>query len=203
MALNAFDFCLRASDRLAATWRTRAAREVATFAKSARLTATGRVYNIRERRDAIVVGEHSIIAGHLLTLGHGGEIRIGEWVFVGCGSRIWSATEVRIGSRTLISHNVDIHDNNAHPLDPAARYAQTRSIFGEGHPRIDPGIKAAPVLIGEDVWIGFSATILRGVKIGNRAIIGAHAFVSDDVPDDGMVRPMHRTAKVEREAGVR
>ena len=188
MPLNVFDLCLRASDRIRAHWRTRAAREVATFGQGAHLTETGRVHNILGPRDAVKVGANSIVAGQLLTFGHGGAISIGDWVFIGAGSRIWSASSIVIGDRTQISHNVDIHDSNSHPLDRAARFAQIKQIFTSGHPRVDPGIKAAPVVIGDDVWIGFGATILRGVTIGSRAIIGARAIITQNVPDDGMVR---------------
>ncbi len=44
-----------------------------------------------------------------------------------------------------------------------------------------------PVEVGHDVWIGCNATILRGVKIGNGAVIGANALVDKDVPDYAVV----------------
>ena len=40
-----------------------------------------------------------------------------------------------------------------------------------------------PVIIWNDVWIGQGATIMSGVKIGDGAVIGAHAVISKDVPD--------------------
>ena len=115
-------------------------------------------------------------------------IKIGDWVFIGGGTRIWSAAEIVIGDRVLISHNVDIHDTNSHPIDAVSRFAQTKSIFSSGHPRQDPGIKSTPIHIGSDVWIGFGATILRGVRIGDRAIIGARAVINTDVPADAIIR---------------
>lgn len=41
---------------------------------------------------------------------------------------------------------------------------------------------ASPVTIGENVWIGSSATILPGVTIGNNSVIAAGAVVTKDVP---------------------
>ena len=41
--------------------------------------------------------------------------------------------------------------------------------------------RSAPVLIGEDVWIGAKATVVLGVTIGDRAVIGANAVVTRDV----------------------
>lgn len=48
--------------------------------------------------------------------------------------------------------------------------------------RSEPSAHAWPVLIGDDVWLGAKATILRGVTIGNHAVVGANAVVTRDVP---------------------
>ena len=45
----------------------------------------------------------------------------------------------------------------------------------------------APVLIGQDVWIGAKATILRGVAVGDGALIGANSVVTHDVPPGAIV----------------
>ncbi|MBP5395319.1 MAG: hypothetical protein J6Y18_05410 [Candidatus Methanomethylophilaceae archaeon] len=45
-------------------------------------------------------------------------------------------------------------------------------------------MKGAPIKIGEDCWIGANVTILPGVTIGDRCIIGAGSVVTKDVPDD-------------------
>jgi len=178
---------LRAARAGAGRVRTAAARHDAVLGPRTRLEASGRVVNIRGERAAISVGADSVVAGELLVFAHAGGIRIGEWCFVGRGSRIWSAAEVVVGDRTLISHGVEIHDTDAHPLDPAERFAQTRAVIARGHPREIAGIRSAPVRIGSDVWIGFGAVVLRGVTIGDRAIVGAGAVVRVDVPADGFV----------------
>ena len=56
------------------------------------------VTNIRGDRKAIRIGRNTVVAGQLLTFGHGGDIEIGDWCFVGPGSRIWSAASIRIGN---------------------------------------------------------------------------------------------------------
>ena len=48
-------------------------------------------------------------------------------------------------------------------------------------------MKAAPVTIGRNVWIGTRAIILPGVTIGDHSVIGAGAVVSRDVPDRAVV----------------
>ena len=123
-----------------------------------------------------------MVAGQLLTFGHGGDIEIGEWCFVGPGSRIWSADSIRIGHRVLISHNVNVHDSDSHPRDAAERHAQYAAIVQKGHPREGGNIRAAAIVIGDDAWIGFNAIVLKGVTIGTGAIVAAGAVVTDDVP---------------------
>jgi acetyltransferase-like isoleucine patch superfamily enzyme len=151
------------------------------MAPTARLSRTGRIDNIAGNRGAVAIGQHSVISGHLQVFAHGGSIRIGDWVFVGSGSHIWSAAGVIIGNRVLVSHNVSVLDTNSHPLDAKARFAQSKAILSTGHPRTDPGIESAPVRIGDDAWISYGASVLRGVTIGEGAIVGAASVVTRDV----------------------
>jgi len=81
----------------------------------------------------------------------------------------------------LISHNVDIHDSNDHPVDPKLRHEHHKHILFVGHvDNID--LDEREIIIEDDVWIGFNATILKGVKIGKGAIVSACSVVTKDVP---------------------
>lgn len=139
-----------------------------------------RVLNASGRSDTIRVGNHSRIEGELFVFAHGGEISIGDWCFVGPGTRLWSAVKLHVGNRVLISHNVTVMDSLTHPLDSALRHAQFRAILTGGHPRTI-NLDEKPVRIEDDVWIGAGATVLRGVTIGRGAIIGAASVVTRDV----------------------
>ena len=70
-----------------------------------------------------------------MIFGHGGRISIGEWCYVGVGTRIWSAISIEIGDRVLISHSANVFDSLTHPLQAAARHEQVKQIFTSGHPR--------------------------------------------------------------------
>ncbi len=162
------------------------------------LSATARILNAGASSGQIRVGHHCRIEGELFIFAHGGRISIGDWCFVGPGTRIWSAMEVTIGNRVLISHNVNIMDSLTHPLDPAKRHAQFRSILERGHPKsIDLDEKA--VRIEDDAWIGAGASVLRGVTIGLGAIVGAGAVVTRDVAAHTVVagNPAHLVRHLE------
>jgi acetyltransferase-like isoleucine patch superfamily enzyme len=131
-------------------------------------------------KPSIVIGENTVVRGELFTFGHGGQITIGEYCFVGQGTRIWSAKEIQIGDRVLISHGVNIFDNLTHPLNAKQRHEQFRQIVHAGHPsKLD--LDERKVLIQDDALICAGAFVLRGVTIGKGAIVAAGAVVTKDV----------------------
>ena len=159
---------------------------------------TATVHNIRQQRRAIRVGANTHIKGELLTFAHGGEISIGEYCYVGEQSHIWSAASISIGDRVLISHNVNIFDSLTHPINPLKRHLHYQQIITCGHPaQVD--LEEAPIRIGNDAWIGCLALVLRGVTIGEGAIVGAGSVVSKDVPPFTIVAG--NPARVVRELG--
>lgn len=105
------------------------------------------------------------------------ELIIGDGTFLGhhCGLNIGKS--IRIGRHCLLATGVLIYDLDGHPLDAVRRRA--------GEPT--PADAIAPVVIGDDVWIGFGALILKGVTIGDRAIVAAQSVVTKDVPADAVV----------------
>jgi acetyltransferase-like isoleucine patch superfamily enzyme len=145
-----------------------------------RIGKSATIDNIQRRRDAIRIGTNTIILGQLLVFRHGGEIVLGDDCFVGENARIWSAGRVAIGNRVLISHDVNIFDNDTHPFDMAARHRHYLSIASHGHPEeIDLG--EAPVVVEDDAWIAAKAMVLKGVTIGRGAVVGSGSVVTRDV----------------------
>jgi acetyltransferase-like isoleucine patch superfamily enzyme len=177
-------------------------RPTCVLATAARLDASARILNARNSSDHIYVGSHSVIKGELFVFAHGGSIKVGEWCYVGEGSRIWSAASISIGNRVLISHNVNVFDSLTHPLSAAARHSQFRAIVTSAHPSaIDLGER--PVTISDDVLVGAAATILRGTVIGRGAIVAAASVVTHDVEPFTIVagnpaRPVRALTEAER-----
>ena len=129
----------------------------------------------------IVIGDDCDIKGELMTFAHGGSITIGNFSFVGDRTKIWSAKKITIGNRVLISHNVNIHDNNSHSLDSQLRHEDFIIIKAKGLQKTND-LNEKEIIIGDDVWIGFNSTIMKGVTIGNGAIIGSNTLITKDVP---------------------
>ncbi len=156
----------------------------ATCVKPGSTTITGkaRVINLQSSSDLISIGNNTVIEGELLVFRHGGSIRIGDWCYVGVGSRIWSSSSVSIGNRVLIAHNVNIIDNQTHPMSPKLRHRHCVELFAGAPPAsIDLGERA--VRIDDDAWIAAGAIILRGVRIERGAIVSAGAVVTKDVAE--------------------
>jgi acetyltransferase-like isoleucine patch superfamily enzyme len=144
------------------------------------LARTAKIRNNRGSSNKIVIGRHTHVAGELFLFAHGGEITIGEWCFVGEGTRIWSSASVKIGNRVNISHSVNIFDSRTHPIRAAERYKQVRMILEHGHPR-QISLDERPVTICDDAWVGAGAMVLRGVTVGEGAIVGAGSVVTKNV----------------------
>jgi acetyltransferase-like isoleucine patch superfamily enzyme len=131
------------------------------------ISHTARIRNALGDSSAIVIGAHSHVRGELMIFAHGGRISIGEWCYVGVGTRIWSGASIEIGNRVLVS--------------ALERHAQARQIFTTGHPS-DIFLDDKPIRIGDDAWVGACAIIMRGVNIGQGGIVAAGAVVTKDVP---------------------
>lgn len=151
----------------------------------------GVIDNLRGDPKHIRVGEHCYVRGRLLTYGHAGDISIGDWVYIGARTEIWSMASVSIGNRVLVSHGVNIIDGSSHSSVAAERHQHFRDILTKGHPKNAdevPGVDGAPIVIEDDAWISFGATILKGVRIGRGSIVAAGAIVTKDVPPGMLYR---------------
>lgn len=107
----------------------------------------------------------------LRTLAPGASIRIGKDCGVS-GAAIVSATSITIGDGCLIGSGALIVDTDFHPVISDARRFAPLPESSDRH----------RVTIGDNVFIGARAIILKGTTIGDNAVIGAGAVVSGEVP---------------------
>jgi len=109
------------------------------------------------------------------------QIRIGSRTHVGGGTVLAAARNVEIGDDVLVAFDVLITDHNSHSLCFAERSSDVREWI-QG--RKDwSRVPMVPVKIGNKAWIGAHAIILKGVNIGEGAVVGAGSVVTKDVPD--------------------
>jgi acetyltransferase-like isoleucine patch superfamily enzyme len=105
----------------------------------------------------------------LRTLRPGAEIILGRAVGLS-GSSVCAALRVHIGEGTFLGAGALVFDNDFH--SPVGEWT-----WGNAAPD-----NPKPVVIGRGVFIGARAIILKGVTLGDRAIVGAGAVVTNDVP---------------------
>ncbi len=143
-----------------------------------------------KRQPAVELGEHvSIYAASQFAVGEKGQVKIGDFTLL-VGALLTCETSIEIGSHCLISWGTGIADSDFHPVAAAQRRIDAEALapFYEGKPaRPIEAVKSRPVKIGNNVWIGMNAIILKGVTIGDNSVIAAGAVVTKDVPPNTVV----------------
>lgn len=119
----------------------------------------------------IVNGHFRAFAQSSMELFPGACLTVGN-SYLNSGSVIACANSITIGDGVAIARNVMIYDSDHHAL-----------LASDGT-RLNP---SAPIIIRDHVWIGVSAVILKGVTIGEGAVVAAGAVVTRDVPPHCMV----------------
>lgn len=118
-----------------------------------------------------IEGGAEISDGCFVRIGEGASLTLGDGAFVNSGARISSNTSVTIGRGCMFGFDVVILDDDYH-----------RVVIG-GAPRPSQ----APIRIGDNVWIGARAMVLKGVTIGPGSIVAAGTVVTEDVPPNSLV----------------
>ena len=148
------------------------------------------------RRCNLVIGHHCIMRCAMVFENENSSLAVGDRSFIGKGL-ISTAQGIEIGNDVLISWGVTITDHNSHSL----KFSERQKDVEDWHKNKKDWskVKSAKVAIHDKAWIGFNAIILKGVTIGEGAIIGAGSVVSKDVPPYTIVAG--NPAKVIRELG--
>lgn len=113
----------------------------------------------------------------------GGEINIGKYTGFSNGSEIVCDEKIEIGDFCMFSYNLNIFDTNSHSTNWEKRRF---SLMNKGREVECPFTK--PIHIGNDVWVGKNASILKGAIIEDRCIVGIGAIVNAGVyPADSII----------------
>jgi acetyltransferase-like isoleucine patch superfamily enzyme len=95
-----------------------------------------------------------------------GRIDIGDYCLICPGVRLDSAVGIRVGSNTMIAANAYLTDADWHDV-----YDRTEIIGRHG-----------PIVLADNVWIGDSAIVCKGVTVGANSVVGAGSVVTRDIP---------------------
>jgi acetyltransferase-like isoleucine patch superfamily enzyme len=130
------------------------------------------------------VGDESIIHADISFEEDGGEIRIGSRTFIG-RSNLVCYRRLVIGDDVIMSWGITVVDHDSHSIEWEKRQTDVRD-WARGRKEWDH-IAHAPVAISNRAWIGFNVSILKGVTIGEGAVVGACSVVTRDVPPYSLV----------------
>lgn len=149
--------------------------------QSGELTINDTWFSTRKRRyvsefrldkDSIFVceGDFKLFQGASIYVAPGANLVLhGGWSFLNTNSTLNCFHHIEIGKGCAISDNVCIADSDSHYIDG---YKERM---------------AAPIVIGDHVWIGKNVTVMKGVTIGSGAVVGAGSVVTKDVPCNTVV----------------
>lgn len=130
-----------------------------------------------------------------LQIGRGAELRFGHFCWIGDGTKIrCHQGVVEIGPKTVMGQECTISAYQHVRIGAECVIADRAMFIDFDHGVVDverpirsQGIYKRDVVVGSNVWIGYNASILRGVRIGDNSIIGTNAVVTRDVPANAVV----------------
>lgn len=117
---------------------------------------------------------------------HNGVFIMHEHTKIEDSTKIQCVNRVEIGAYTAIAEKTVICDNNNHPVSPS--YRKKMRLTPAGHQmRTWKYSDNAPIIIGENCWIGSNVRICKGVTIGDNSVVAACSVVTKDVPANCVV----------------
>jgi acetyltransferase-like isoleucine patch superfamily enzyme len=128
--------------------------------------------------------------GVKLEIGRGAVVRLGRWCWIGHGTKIRAHEgEVGIGAKSVLGQECTISAFQSVIVGRECIVADRVMLIDFDHGVVEverpirrQGIYKRDVRVGNNCWIGYGACILRGVTIGDNAVIGTSAVVTADLP---------------------
>jgi acetyltransferase-like isoleucine patch superfamily enzyme len=124
-----------------------------------------------------------------------GQVRFGRFVWIGDGTKVrCHEGVVEIGAKTVMGQECTISAYQRVRIGEQCVIADRAMFIDFDHGVVEverpirlQGIYKRDVEVGNNVWIGYGACILRGVSVGDNSVIGTNAVVTKDVPANAIV----------------
>lgn len=137
---------------------------------------------------SIEIGEASMVGCNFIFESEGGFIKIGKRTFINEGTNLISRNYIEIGNDVTIGWGCYIYDHNSHSLNWEDRIDDIKNVRDDYlagrsfiYSKDWSNVKSAPIKICDRAWIGFDALIMKGVTVGEGAIVAAKSVVTKDV----------------------
>jgi acetyltransferase-like isoleucine patch superfamily enzyme len=163
--------------------------------KYARLIARLGLWKLRLGRRLKLDGLAFVGPGCKLEVKRGATLELGRWSWVGhgCKVRVHEGI-VHIGAKSVLGQECTISAFQHVSIGRECVIADRVMLIDFDHGMVEverpirlQGIYKRDVRVGHNVWIGYGACLLRGVTVGDNAVIGTSAVVTKDVPENAVV----------------
>lgn len=120
------------------------------------------------------VDAFDVYAGSRITVNQGATLSLGSG-YMNHDCVVDCFDSISIGHHVVISERVVLRDSDNHTIQDT------------GDTPSDKSVETAPIVIGDHVWIGMNVMVLKGVTIGDGAVVAAGSVVNKDVPPHCLV----------------
>jgi acetyltransferase-like isoleucine patch superfamily enzyme len=163
--------------------------------KYARLFVRLAWLKLRWRGRLVTDGLAFVGPGVTFEIGKDARVHLGRWSWIGHGTKIRAHEgEVRIGAKTVMGQECTISSFQHVSIGRECIVADRVMLIDFDHgvveterPIREQGIYKRDVRVGNNVWMGYGVSVLRGTTIGDNAIVGTSSVVTKDVPDNAVV----------------
>ena len=149
----------------------------------------------RYRGRLVTDGLCFICPGVTFEIGADAKVVIGRWAWIGHGTKVRAHEGVvEIGAKSVLGQECTLSCYQRISIGRECIIADRTMMIDFDHgmveverPIREQGIYKRDVRVGNNVWLGYGACILRGVTVGDNAVVGTSAVVTRDVPDNAVV----------------